>query len=169
MIYENTKGYKEENGVVTGVRLFVVQPASFRYKVSHLRLIDEKESNGRTMAYCSCTDGRGDIYLTYPYASLEHYAASGGNNGHHPITNGYNPKIEIGPLSICVGKPCESEIVTGLGLPNNHHISFEVVFSPINEVPVEPPSPIEPGEDYKQLELRVRRIESFLNSWTGEI
>lgn len=154
MIFKNTQEFKVDSaGKVIGVKLQIKDIPGQQYKVSHLRLIDEYESNGRTVAYCSVNDGRGDIYLTYPFDSFQNYLSSGGNKGEHVISNSYNPN-NLGPLSICVGRPCISQLVMGLGLPAGRHVSYEIVFSPVSEIIV--PS---------NLEERVARIENFLRSF----
>lgn len=157
MIHNNTKSFQLDNsGKVIGVRLEIKDMPNQQYKVTHLRLIDEYEANGRTVAYCSVSDDRGDIYLTYPYDSLQNFLSSGGNKGEHIISNAFNP-TGIGPLSICVGKPCISQLVMGLGLPSGHHVSYEIGFSPAGIVL---PDPVD-----NSLEQRVTRIENFLKSF----
>lgn len=158
MLHNNTKKFTTENGLVTGIELQVYDVPNQEYVISHLRLIDEEEANGRTIAYCSSTDGRGDFYLSFPWrpgdTNFQNSIAVGGSNGQHVITNGYSPP-DLGWLAIHMGKKPISQIVGGLGLPFNRHVSFEIVFTPKDSI-------VPPSTD---LEARVLRIENFLNSW----
>lgn len=155
MIYDNTKKFgMYPGGKIKSVALQVKDIPGQKYVVSHLRLIDEVEARGRNVAFCSSTDGRGDIYLTYPFDSFNYFLSSGGGNSNHPITNGYSPPSR-GPLSICLGNLCESQLVMGLGLPFNRHVSYEIVFSPVSDGnPTDPTNP-----DLSLLTARIEILE----------
>lgn len=145
MIYENTKQFKMENGKVKGVELFITDVPNQEYIVSHLRLKDEEEANGKTIAYCESA-GRKDFYLAWPwrqgYTSFKNKVPTGGSQGEHVISNGYNPP-DFGYLAIHLGKEPISQIVGGLGLPYNRHISFEIGFDKVDSVtPDKPTKPL---------------------------
>ena len=164
MIYANTKEFRiDNNGKVIGVKLKVENVPSQQYIVTHLRLVDEYESNGKTEAVCG-SNGRRDFYLCWPYSegktSFENMALPGNNNGIHIITNGYNP-TGYGYLAIAIGKPIISQVVGGLGLPNNHHVSYEINFGRL----IDPIDPIDPDLPDNELLKRVDRIERFLLSY----
>lgn len=157
MIDANTKEYKELNGKVVGIKLMVVLTPNQLYKVETLTLIDENTALGKTVCTFFVEEQKHKCFLGFPFASdgnFKNRLPVGGSNNEHVITNGFNPSNgNFGPLSIYVGDErgnCISEIVTGLGLPNNHHVSFVVGFKKINSTTTETPS---------DLTTRVLRLE----------
>ena len=129
MIHDNTKHFRiDDKGKIVAVRLIIEDVPNQIYEVKTLRLIDEYESNGRTIAYCSTSDYREDIFLGWPYRqgykSLATTAISN-DNGEIPIINKFWNN-DYGWLAVHVGRLPESQIVGGLGLPLGHHVSFEI-------------------------------------------
>jgi hypothetical protein len=163
MIYDNTKKFKvDSSGKVIGVQLFVEDVPNQEYIVTHLRLVDEYESNGKTEAICNSTDRR-DFYLSWPYRRgrlvFENSALPGNNNGIHIIVNSYKSSNDYGFLAIHLGKkPIISQIVGGLGLPDNRHIGYEINFGKLKD----PTVPIDPNLPNSELLKRVEKIEKFL-------
>ncbi|TXH52987.1 MAG: hypothetical protein E6Q97_14270 [Desulfurellales bacterium] len=170
----NCQGYKvDANGKVIGVQLGILPVANSRYEVYSATLRNEYDAGGRREAYCQVLDRNGIrvgavVRLAYPWTggpTFAHNLAPGNPDNTHPVINGYTPPA-IGPLALYVGAPNapESDIVYGLGLPLNRHVSFDVVFR--ERGAVEPP-PIDPPTDpaLRELALRVERIEQSLDAF----
>jgi hypothetical protein len=134
---ENCQAFKTNaNGQVIGVELGITKIASAKYEVHSVRLRDEIEANGQTVAACSVYDAQGfptgeQVRLTWPGSTppFQDSGLPGNPNNTHVITNGYTPP-KLGPLALHVGgfNAPTSDIVYGLGLPFNRHVSFDVVF-----------------------------------------
>lgn len=178
-IDQNTKQYKEINGKVIGVKLEIVPVLNQQYRVETLTLIDENTARGKTVATFFVEGQKHKCMLGYPFAkdgNFQNKLAVGGSNNEHIITNGFNPNNSIGPLSIFVADErgnCISEIVTGLGLPNNHHVSFVVGFKKEVEVGIpDTDTPIETGDlqgRILRLENKFRILEKCFQDMIGEI
>lgn len=120
MIHENTKQLRFENGLVTGIQLFIEEDSQSKYKVTELELIDETTAQGRTIAYC---DSPSQLYLCYPYRrGYKNFENEIPVGKEVVIANGFNPN-DYGYLAI---KSENGDVVGGLGLPANHHVSFKI-------------------------------------------
>lgn len=134
---ENCRAFRvDASGKVVGVELGITTVENARYEVYSVRLRDEYESGGQQIAACRVLDVHGintgiQVRLTWPGSQppFEDSGLPGNPNNVHVITNGYSPP-KLGPLALHVGgfNAPTSDIVYGLGLPNNRHVSFDVVF-----------------------------------------
>ena len=151
MINENTKQFQMENGKVVGIDLDVIEVPDSKYKVSELSLIDENEAKGKVIAYC---DSPSQLYLCFPYRKGQTTFANEIPVGKEVvISNGYNPP-DYGWLAI---KTEEGDIVGGLGLPYNRHVSFNIKFE--RQHIVTPPQP-------SDLESRIKKIEDWIHGFS---
>lgn len=149
---ENCQAFRTDNsGKVVGVQLGITKVEGALYEVYSVRLRDEYEAVGQTIAACSVLDANGintglQVRMAWP-GKGPMFQDSGlpGNPGNvHMITNGFNPP-NLGPLALHVGgfNASISDIVYGLGLPFNRHVSFDVVFKVKGAVIVDPTDPDE--------------------------
>lgn len=161
---ENCLGFKTDaQGRVIGVQLGITKIDGAKYEIHSVRLRDEIEANGQTIAACYVYDTSGlptgeQVRLTWP-GSKPPFADSGlpGNpNNVHVIINPYNPPNQ-GPLALHVGgfNAPISDIVYGLGLPFNRHISFDVVFK---ERSLTPPDDTD--------KIRIDKLEAWARDWS---
>lgn len=147
------------NGQVIGVELGITPVAGAKYEVHSVRLRDEIEANGQTVAACSVYDAQGfptgeQVRLTWPGKEppFQDSGLPGNPNNVHVIANGYTPP-KLGPLALHVGgfNAPTSDIIYGLGLPFNRHVSFDVVFRAKSIVV--PPDPTE--------DARIAKLETW--------
>ena len=168
---ENCRAMRWDNGKVRGVELSYTQNLSTRYQLTSVRLRDEDEAQGQTVARVTVLDKDGNnnyntgVYLFWPYPSVDNSAVA--NNSNYPyehlVVNAYSPP-GLGFLGIYVGLgEIDSDLIGGLGLPNGHHVSFDMTFQERGGDPVDPPidPPIDP-DDGDILE-RLQRIEAKLD------
>jgi len=167
----NCQGYKTDaNGKVIGVQLGILPVAGSRYEVYSATLRNEYDAGGRREAYCQVLDKNGIkvgavVRLAYPWSggpTFAHNLPPGNPDNTHPIINGYIPP-NVGPLALYVGAPNapESDIVYGVGLPLNRHVSFDIIFRERGAVvvpPVDPPT--DPGADVL---TRLKRLERAMD------
>ncbi len=157
-IHPNTTRFATDtHGKVVGVSLQIV-PAGTRYRVKELMLLDEYMAQGKTVAFTTVLHGTiftsVPVTLGWPFNGDAHLPE--GVTHMTPvelvITNGYNPP-NLGPLAIYVGQKGrpESPIVGGLGLPNNRHVCYKVVFELATEAEPEPVPPTLPPVDNLRL------------------
>ena len=154
-------------GKVIGVELGITRVENARYEVYRVRLRDENEAVGQTVAACSVLDTNGintgiQVRLTWP-GKQPPFADSGlpGNpNNVHIIANGYNPPA-LGPLALHVGafNAPISDIVYGLGLPFNRHVSFDVVFREKGSIVTPPPT-----DDTAE---RIAKLDTWARAWSA--
>ena len=177
---ENCKAYrKDNNGKVVGVELGITPVANSRYEVYSVRLRDEYAANGQTIAQCRVLDKSGvdtgiPVRMAWPGRG-PHFEASalpGNAQNQHPIVNKYWPP-SLGPLAFFVGDHGApmSDIVYGVGLPEGHHISLDVIFRERSTGGDKPTDPVDPPTTDPTLadhERRLQRIEALLNSWDGD-
>ena len=124
----------DAGGKVTGVALQVdVRPAT-RYALVRVELIDEVAAQGNTVATCVVLDRGGlmigqPVSLAWPWPGLTDYALPGNPNNQHMITNGYAPPA-VGPLALGIREQgvIISDVVGGLGLPFNRHVSYRATW-----------------------------------------
>ncbi|HNT76007.1 MAG TPA: hypothetical protein PKH77_13410 [Anaerolineae bacterium] len=148
-------------GQVVGVKLAIREVAGARYALKSVTLQDETTGQGTTVANCSVLNRDGIntgllVRMAWPGPGpfWDASALPGNNDNRHMITNGYNPGVDgqnMGPLALLVGEQSapESDVLYGLGLPMNRHISFTVVFQERGAVVVDPPAD---GELLKRVE-----------------
>ena len=153
-------------GKVVGVELGITPVENSRYEVYSVRLRDEYEANGDTVAACKVLDASGidtgiRARLAWPGEDVPFDASAlpGNPNNVHIITNGYTPPA-LGPLAIHVGdfNAPISDIVYGFGLPWNRHVSFDVVFRERGSIDPDP------GD----LEERVAALEDWAVAISAE-
>jgi len=185
---ENCREFRVDGvGKVIGVKLGITPVAGSEYEVYSVRLDDEYEAQGQTIARCFVYDENRmitglPVRLAWPGAGPT-FSASGlpGNpNNVHMIVNKYWPP-DSGPLAVYVGrehnKPM-SDIVYGLGLPMGRHVRYTVNFRKRGAVPIDP---IDPGsaelqrqinalvQEVGALQVDVARLRTTLRTWTGEL
>lgn len=128
-------------GIVDGVQLTVLPVAGTQYVCKSVTLIDEGAAQGQITAQILVYSADGlplmseKVYLAWPWdgsPNLPNKALPGNTNypANHVIANGYTPPAQ-GPLAIYVGRAdgsIDSDIVGGLGLPNNRHVSYNLMF-----------------------------------------
>lgn len=170
-LHPNCQEFKlDSSGRVVGVKLGITKVENAKYEVYSVRLRDEYEAAGQTAAACQVVDRAGintgeQVRLTWPGAQppFEGSGLPGNPNNTHIVTNGYNPP-KLGPLAVHVGgfNAPISDIVYGLGLPNNRHVSFDVVFREKSSgVP-----PVDPGTG--DVEIRVAALETWARAMSAK-
>lgn len=152
-LHENCQGFKTDaQGMVTGIELGITKILNAQYELYSVRMLDEREANGQTVAACSVLDRNGintgqQVRLTWPGVTppFQDSGLPGNPNNTHVIINGFSPP-KLGPLAMHVGgfNAPISDIVYGFGLPYNRHVSFSVVFR--EKGSVIPPDP-DPTDD----------------------
>lgn len=163
----NCRGFKvDAAGKVVGVQLGITPwTQDRRYEIYSARLRDEYEANGQTIANCFVIDKNNiptgiQVIMAWPgdRPPFDGNAYPGNPNNTHIIVNGYAPP-KLGPLCLYVGTPDNpiSDILYGLGLPNNRHVSFDVYFREIGDGT--PPDPGDLEERVTVLENRVDDLE----------
>lgn len=159
----------DANNKVVGVKLGITPIQDAKYEVYAVRLKDEYEANGETVANCSVLDKNGistglQVRLAWPGAGplFENSALPGNQQNIHVITNGYDAWKSMGPLAIFVGghNAPQSDIVFGLGLPWNRHVSFVVTFK--EKGAVLPP----PEDELARLKARADKFEAWATAWS---
>lgn len=175
---ENCQGYRvDAAGKVIGVQLGILPVPGSRYEVYSVRLRDEYEANGNRGAYCQVLDRNGvrlgiPVRMAWPWNGGPNFADSalpGNPNNEHPLSNNYIPPA-LGPLCFYIGghNSPASDIVYGVGLPLNRHISFDIIFRERGAVqpPIDPP--VEPGDPAMADALRrLERLEKALDVLAG--
>jgi hypothetical protein len=160
----NCQAFKTDaSGKVIGVELGITEVPGAKYIVHSVRLRDEIEANGQTIAACHVYDTSGlptgeQVRLTWPGRKppFNDSGLPGNPNNVHVIANGYTPPNQ-GPLALHVGSfnaPI-SDIVYGLGLPFNRHVSFDVVFKERSLTP--------PDDTDAQ---RIAKLEAWARDWS---
>ena len=133
---ENCRGLRtNQSGQITGVELQVRTNPDAPYELMRVELIDEAAAQGNTVASCTVVDVRGlpvaeRVYLAWPWPDLTEKALPGNPHNQHMIRNGYTPPA-AGPLALYVGDADGapiSDMVGGLGLPWNRHVSYRVTW-----------------------------------------
>lgn len=154
-------------GKVIGIELGITKIANAKYEVYSVELIDEYNSGGNTVAYCSVLDKNNipngeQVRLTWagkqpPFADS---GLAGNGRNEHFISNKFNPPSQ-GPLALHTGgfNAPTSDIVYGLGLPFGHHVSFRVVFREKGATnPTDPTTP--PSTDLDSINARLDALEA---------
>lgn len=175
---ENCQGYRVDgNGKVIGVQLGIYAVAGSRYEVYSARLRDEYEANGNRGAYCQVLDKNGvklgvPVRMAWPWNGGPNFVDSalpGNPNNDHPLSNGYIPPA-LGPLAFYIGghNSPASDIVYGVGLPLNRHVSFDIIFrerGAVVQPPIDPPT--EPGDPGADVLARLTRLEKAMDVLVG--
>lgn len=174
---ENCRGFKVENNKVTGVHLDVLPVPQGRFELRSVTLIDEASAGGNIVATVTVLDKDGvlaeaPVYLAWPWEGalpMANKLLPGNANrpAQHMITNGYDAAGgQKGPLAIYVGDNkglADSDVCGGLGLPNNRHVCFALVYkergavTPPPDPDPEPDPEPEPGDGSIVSELRLLR------------
>ena len=171
-LHENCQAFRTDaSGKVTGVALGITKVEGALYEVYSVRLRDENEAVGQTIAACSVLDANGintgiQVRLAWPGKGpmFQDSGLPGNPTNTHIISNGYSPPNQ-GPLALHVGgfNASISDIVYGLGLPLNRHVSFDVVFR-VKSAVIDPPT--DPVED-----ARIAKLETWARAtsvyWKG--
>lgn len=160
-------------GQVVGVKLAIREVAGAKYVLKSVTLQDETTQQGTTVANCSVLNKDGIntgllVRMAWPGAGpfWDASALPGNNDNRHMITNGYNPGVDgqnMGPLALFVGtqNSPESDVLYGLGLPMNRHVSYTVVFQERGAVVVDPPVDGALAEKVAALEARIASQEAW--------
>lgn len=169
---ENCQAFKmDSSNKVIGVQLGITKVEGALYEVYSVRLRDEYEAVGQTIAACSVLDANGintglQVRMAWPGKGpmFEASGLPGNPTNTHVVSNGYNPP-NLGPLALHVGvfNASISDIVYGIGLPFNRHVSFDVVFRVKGAIIVPPPDPTEDARIAK-LEAWARAMSAY---WKG--
>lgn len=175
----NCQGYKVDGaGKVVGVQLGIWYVPGARYEVYSASLRDEYNAGGRREAYCQAVDRNGIkvgavVRLGFPWTGGPTFANNlppGNADNTHPIVNGYIPP-NLGPLAVYVGgnNAPESDIVFGLGLPLNRHVSFDIIFrerGAVVQPPIDPPISPDPGADVlRRLDRLEKAFDLLIGAW----
>ena len=140
----------DTNNKVVGIKLGITLVQNSQYELYRVRMRDEYEAGGQTIANCSVLDKNGvstgiQVRMAWPGAgpTFTDSALPGNPNNQHMITNGFDATAKMGPLALYVGNHNQpiSDIVFGLGLPWNRHVSFDVVFKEKGSVTLPPTDP----------------------------
>lgn len=159
---ENCRGFRMDGaGKVVSVDLVHVPNPSAPYELARVELLDEYSAGGGTVAkFQVLADGvvTGErVYLAWPFPELSSRLLPGNPNGEHMIANGYDAaKGDRGPLALYVGDAAGrviSDVIGGLGLPNNRHVSYLVTFR------ARRPEPPGPGDDSSALQRVAAALE----------
>lgn len=153
---ENCRAFRMENNKVVGIELVHEPKPDTTFFLKRVRLIDENEAKGQTVANVTVLDkdgipAFGPVVLGYPYPpGLEKglYPGNANRPAQHVVSNKFDPNVKVGPLCIyigAVGEP-DSAIIGGIGLPHGHHVSFEMVYQMRSDDPVDP----EPDGTFKE-------------------
>jgi hypothetical protein len=174
---ENCKRFAVNNmGKVIGVELIYIPMPNTKYQLYNVYLVDEISAVGRTVAKFNVINKNGipvyeNVAMSYPWTGnindLKYSLLPGNPNQEHIISNGYKPP-EHGPLAIHVGKTyaeINSDIIAGLGLPNNAHVSYQIVFIERDTSGEEnPPPSSEIKEELKDIARAIYSINTTLLS-----
>lgn len=171
---ENCRRFADANGKVVGVELEYLAVPSAKYELVKVSLVDEEAAQGQTIASVSVLDRDGlaaqeRCYLAWPWsgwqfpAKFENTLLPGSANVpyQHVITNGYIPPAK-GPLAIFIGdhdRNVQSDVITGLGLPANRHICFQLVFRE-RGTQILPPKTEDLASQLKRIEEKLDRLSS---------
>ena len=160
---ENARQFTTNNGMVTGVELAHIPVAGSKWELVQVALIDEASAQGNTVARVLVRDKEGidsqvNCYLAWPWkgwhapSPLENKQLPGSANYpyEHVISNGYND---------AQGNVI-SDVIGGLGLPHNHHVSYHLVFRERGTIDPNTHPETDPGGDITE---RLQRIEEKLN------
>lgn len=175
---DNCQGFRtDSSGKVVGVQLGITKVEGALYEVYSVRLRDEYEAVGQTIAACSVLDASGintglQVRMAWPGRgpAFQDSGLPGNPNNVHMIANGYNPGTtdnpNLGPLALHVGgfNASISDIVYGLGLPLNRHVSYDVVFRVKGVVAPPPPPDDDTAARVAKLEAWARATSAY---WKG--
>lgn len=134
----NARAYHATNGMCDGVELVYVERPSAMYALVLAELIGEAEAAGNTVATCTVLNKDGlqvgeRVWLAWAWPELGAGKLLPGNpNGQHMVVNGYDAAAgKIGPLGLYVGDGQGnqlSDLIGGVGLPNNRHVCYRFVW-----------------------------------------
>lgn len=141
---ENASGFRVDGyRRIVGVQMGIHRVAHPTYRVRRVRLIDEYEAQGRTVAFCSVYEDGIQIHkpviMAWPWGKFlggggwDESAPAGNPNNQHMVASKFVAPGP-GPLCFLIGNPGapESDIVYGAGQVSGYgHISFEIVFEKI--------------------------------------
>lgn len=155
----NCREFHLSNGLVDGVNLDYLPMPQGTYELKSITLIPEAQAGGQTVATVTVLDRYGvpaeaPVVLAYPWgggADMPNQLLPGNpaRPVQHMITNGYDAAHgDKGPLAIYVSVPgnvrvADSDVIGGLGLPNNRHVCYSLVYR--ERGAVEPGPDPEPG------------------------
>lgn len=187
---ENCRAFKTDaSGKVIGIKLGITPVANSRYEVYSVRLRDEYEAQGNTVARCRVLDKNNvdtgvAVRMAWPGQGpqFQESALPGNPSNEHFISNKFNPDHGVGPLALFVGQhnQPQSDIVYGLGLPAGHHVSFDITFRESAGDVVVPPTdpPTDPGDGdvvSPEVVMQVNRnrddiaaLKRLLATWIGD-
>lgn len=181
---ENCQAFRvDAAGKVVGVQLGIYAIAGSRYEVYSVRLRDEYEAQGNTVARCQVLDRNGvstgqAVRMAWPWNGGPDFSGSalpGNPANEHFISNKYFPP-NVGPLCVYVGahNQPESDIVFGLGLPLGHHVSFDIIFRERGAVVlppvIDPPISPDPGGDVlRRLDRIERALDALVGAWREDV
>lgn len=159
----NCRAYSlDSQGKVNGVELVYEERPTSKYRLMLVQLIEEAAAANNTTATCSVLNKDNipvadTVYLAYPYwraedaeahkkdpeRLLQNKLVPGNPDNRHMILSTYNHNV-IGPLALYVGDSAGnpiSDIIGGLGLPDNRHVCFLATWKERSETVVTGPLP----------------------------
>ena len=147
------KFYKSPDGVVRGIELVYEPNLAAKYELVSVAMFDKTQSGGNhVITYVVLDENNVPIpvivSLAWPYPTLTNYAVPGNPNRQHIVEN----KIvgRWGPLAVCIVENGEkvSDVIGGFGLPEDQHVSFDVVFRRRSKnTPAPPVTPLPPVDE----------------------
>lgn len=166
---ENCRGFKVEDGLVTGVELEWRENPTTRFRLERVNMF---RAGDTTVAKYAVYDKAGKLILSapvmlaWPWPDLEQALPSGNPNNEHMISGGpFNPPT-VGPLALYVADAAgklDSDFIGGLGLPFKQHVCFDVVFAERETVTPEP----EPDTPTEKKGCVIGLLEALLNALKG--
>lgn len=186
---ENCREFRtDSSGKVVGIKLGITPVVNSRYKIYSVRLRDEYEAQGNTVARCKVLDKNNvdtgvAVRMAWPGQGpqFQESALPGNPSNEHFVSNKFNPEHGVGPLALFVGQhnQPQSDIVYGFGLPAGHHVSFDITFRERADDVVVPPTdpPTDPGDKpivSPEVVMQVNRnrddiaeLKRLLATWIG--
>lgn len=133
----NCKAYADQGGMVTGVELQYVEVPAAKFQLINANLIDEQAAAGQTIAWYNVLDKNNvplyseKVYLAWPWPTLSDGKLLSGAPGQHMMSGLPYDLPNIGPGEIHIENEqgqLISDRIGGLGLPNRHHVSYQLTF-----------------------------------------
>lgn len=143
----NARLHSEEGGLITGVFLTWEPVQDALYKCTLAQLVNEVSANGQTICRVSVFDeaasptvanvglllgytskGNGIMRDANEFLGIDTNIKSG-TAVEHVITNKFEPPNQSGlAVAIVADGKVISDVVSGMGLPWGHHVSFSLIF-----------------------------------------
>lgn len=135
---DNCSAAVYQNGSWTSIKLDVQTLQTAKYRLSGVTYLPQTQSGGKRVAKIIVRDANGkdvhtkNVLLSWPDGNA---LLNDAQKMEHVIGAGFSPAREVGSYSIAVvddNKKIISEVLHGLGLPDNQHVYFLIEFAEIN-------------------------------------